>query len=103
MLCTEVKIDGENCRWAGLGPVSVLPRWQNRGIGSALIERALDALRQDQWHGCVVLGEPEFYGRFGFRNDPQLVYPGPPPEYFQRIVFGGEPPKGVVSFAAAFG
>ena len=43
------------------------------------------------------------YGRFGFRHDPQLVYPGPPPEYFQRIVFGGEPPKGVVSFAAAFG
>ncbi len=103
VLCTEVKIDGEYCRWAGLGPVSVLPRWQNRGIGSALIERALATLRLDDWRGCVVLGDPAFYGRFGFEHDPRLVYPGPPPAYFQRIVFSGPDPQGTVSYAPIFG
>jgi putative acetyltransferase len=103
VLCTEVKIEGEYRQWAGLGPVSVLPRWQGRGIGSALIERALAALQQDDWHGCVVLGDPGFYGRFGFAHDPNLLYPGPPPEYFQRIVFSGAAPNGVVSYAPIFG
>jgi putative acetyltransferase len=103
VMCSEVKIDGEYCRWAGLGPVSVLPRWQRRGIGSALIERALAGLRLGDWRGCVVLGDPAFYGRFGFRHDPGLVYPGPPPEYFQRVVFHGPEPKGVVSYAPVFG
>ena len=103
VLCTEVKIDGEYCRWAGLGPVAVLPRWQGQGIGSALIERALAALRLDDWRGCVVLGDPAFYARFGFRHDPRLVLPGPPPEYFQRVVFSGPEPAGVVSYAPVFG
>jgi putative acetyltransferase len=100
---SEVKIDGRDCRWCGLGPLSVLPRWQRRGIGSALVEEGLAALRRLRWEGCVVLGDPTFYGRFGFEHDPDLVYPGPPAEYFQRIVFNGPAPKGVVSYNPAFG
>jgi predicted N-acetyltransferase YhbS len=53
--------------------------------------------------GCVVLGSPHYYGRFGFVRDPLLAYPGPPPEFFQRVVFAGLPPHGVVRYAAAFG
>jgi len=80
----------------------VLPRWQGRGIGSALVEAGLAAMREE-WDGCVVLGDPAFYDRFGFRHDPRLVYPGPPAEYFQRIVFTGREPVGEVRYARAFG
>lgn len=50
----------------------------------------------------MVLGEPAFYARFGFGRDPQLAYRGPPPEYFQRLVFRGEPPLGEVRYPEAF-
>lgn len=89
--------------WYGLGPVSVWPELQRQGIGSALIERGLAILRVRRARGVVVLGDPAYYGRFGFQHDPDLRYPGPPPEYFQRLVLNGLPPKGIVRFAQAFG
>jgi predicted N-acetyltransferase YhbS len=49
-----------------------------------------------------VLGEPEYYGRFGFRADPTLVLPDIPAEYFQAISFGASQPQGIVSYAEAF-
>jgi putative acetyltransferase len=54
-----------------LAPVSVAPRWQRSGIGSALIREALSRARQESWDAVFVLGDPSFYGRFGF--DPQLA------------------------------
>jgi len=100
---SPVAISSDAVGWFGLGPVSVLPGRQNQGIGAALIGAGLDRLREAGVNGCVVLGEPAFYGRFGFSHDPDLVYPGPPPEYFQRVVFRGPEPKGEVSYAPAFG
>ncbi|WP_425091793.1 GNAT family N-acetyltransferase [Tropicimonas sp. S265A] len=52
--------------WAALSPVSV--RWDRRetGIGSALVQYGLDQLRQQHVPGIVVLGDPQFYRRFGF-------------------------------------
>lgn len=88
--------------WFGLGPIAVSPRLQHRGIGSALMRSALAALRDRKSAGCVVLGEPEYYGRFGFRADPNLVLPAVPPRYFQAIVFRGELPHGTVSYHDAF-
>jgi putative acetyltransferase len=88
--------------WFGLGPVSVLPEHQRRGIGSRLIREALRILRERGAKGCVVLGEPEYYGRFGFRADGGLILPGVPPEYFQAISFDSSKPRGVVSYHAAF-
>ncbi|MXO60772.1 GNAT family N-acetyltransferase [Altererythrobacter salegens] len=102
VLFSEVRIDGEHRRWLGLGPLSVLPKWRRQGIGGALVAHGLEAVRRD-WDGCVVLGDPAFYGRFGFEHDPALVYPGPPPEFFQRIVFRGPAPQGTVTYPSAFG
>jgi predicted N-acetyltransferase YhbS len=51
----------------------------------------------------VVFGEPAYYGRFGFVSDPDLRFAGAPPGYFQRLVFNGTPPRGEITYHAAFG
>lgn len=103
---SPVAIEGGALReygdWYGLGPVSVSPECQREGIGSQLIERAISDLRLRGANGVVLLGDPEFYGRFGFEQDRALIYPGPPAEYFQRLVLDGSPPKGRVRYAKAF-
>lgn len=99
---SPVTISDGRTGWYGLGPVSVIPTRQRTGIGSMLIERGLADIRQAGAQGCVVLGEPGYYRRFGFVHDPGLSYPGPPAEYFQRLVLAGPAPSGVVSYAWAF-
>lgn len=89
--------------WFGLGPVSVAPACQRQGIGTALIVEGLARLRANGANGSVVLGDPDYYSRFSFGHDPALVYPGPPPEYFQAIAFDRPPPAGIVAYHAAFG
>ncbi|QZD91333.1 N-acetyltransferase [Qipengyuania xiapuensis] len=89
--------------WYGLGPISVLPVHQREGVGLRLMQRAIADMRATGARGIVLLGEPAYYKRFGFEHDPQLVYPGPPAEYFQRLVLEGEAPSGTVSYAPAFG
>lgn len=88
--------------WFGLGPVSVDPKHQNQGIGSALIQAALAELRAMGGQGCVVLGEPHYYARFGFRSHAGLTLPGVPPAYFQALPFGPEVPSGNVRYSPAF-
>jgi putative acetyltransferase len=88
--------------WYGLGPVSVRPDRQRKGIGLALIQTGLDHLRAINAQGCVVLGDPLYYGRFGFICDANLRYGDAPPEYFQRLAFSDEVPKGEVSFHPGF-
>lgn len=100
---SPVTIDGARARWFGLGPVSVRPDRQGAGIGSALILRGLDALRAMNADGCVVLGDPGYYARFGFESDPALRYGDVPAGYFQRIVFSGPPPAGEVEYHPGFG
>jgi putative acetyltransferase len=55
-----------NFRGLGLAPMSVLPEFQNRGIGSNLVRDGLDVCRQRGYDLVVVLGHPRFYPRFGF-------------------------------------
>jgi putative acetyltransferase len=100
---SPVLIDGAARGWFGLGPVAVSPERQGEGIGDALIEHGLADLRARGAQGCVVLGDPAYYRRFGFEADRALTYPGPPAEYFQRIVLQDEAPCGVVSYSPAFG
>lgn len=89
--------------WYGLGPVSVLPRVQRRGIGQALVREGLSRLKRMQARGCCLVGHPEYYRRFGFENCPQLVLEGVPPEVFFAVSFEGTLPRGTVAFHAGFG
>ena len=89
--------------WFGLGPVSVRPDRQCEGIGSALITEALQRLRSSpEADGCLVLGEPSYYGRFGFKHDPEVSYGDVPPPYFQVLPFGARRPRGAIEFHRAF-
>jgi putative acetyltransferase len=52
----------------GLAPVAVLPHWQRNGVGGALVRSALDWCRSKEVGFVVVLGSPQYYGRFGFHS-----------------------------------
>ncbi len=100
---SPVTISDGTSGWYGLGPISAAPAHQGHGIGGALIEYALAQLRAYGAGGVVLLGDPAYYHRFGFAHDPALSYPGPPPEYFQRLILSGTPPNGIVQYARGFG
>ena len=99
---SPVSISDGSEGWYGLGPISVTPERQRQGIGSGLMERALAELRELAAGGCVVLGDPGYYTRFGFRAEPALVLPGVPPEYFLCVALRGPIPRGTVTYAEAF-
>ncbi|MGC5699147.1 N-acetyltransferase [Pseudomonas sp. NFXW11] len=99
---SPVTFSGGEPSWYGLAPVSVLPGQQGRGIGSQLIRQLLEQLRELGAAGCVVLGEPGYYGRFGFKAEQGPVLPGVPAEYFQAQAFKGDCPSGEVSFHPGF-
>jgi len=99
---SPVQIDGREVRWYGLGPVAVRPDRQRQGIGVRLIETGIDRIKSLRAAGCVVLGDPGYYSRFGFKADPALSFPGVPPEYFQSLNFGNEALEGVVVYHQAF-
>ncbi|WP_407148776.1 GNAT family N-acetyltransferase [Bradyrhizobium sp. ORS 86] len=99
---SPVRIDHEAGHWYGLGPVSVVPEMQKLGIGRALIREGLSRLAALDADGCVVLGDPAYYGRFGFVSDPALTYGGEASPYLQRLVLRGRSPKGDVRYHPAF-
>lgn len=99
---SPVTISDGSVNWYGLGPISVIPDRQNQGVGSQLMKKALESLKSIGAKGCVLLGDPNYYCRFGFKPHSQLVLPGVPAEYFQAISFTGEVPAGTVSYHEAF-
>ena len=99
---SPVTINGAESNWYGLGPVSVRPDRQRRGLGQGLIRNGLQQLKAMDAAGCVVLGDPGYYGRLGFESDPELYYGDVPPGYFQRLTFTGAAPKGEVSYHPGF-
>ena len=56
----------ENFRGVGLAPMSVLPEFQNKGIGSKLVRDGLEACKREGYDAVVVLGHTKYYPRFGF-------------------------------------
>lgn len=99
---SPVRIDGEDRGWFGLGPISVLPAFQRRGIGSALMRAAIARMRDRQAGGCVLVGDPAYYSRFGFAAREALVLPDVPPAVFLALPLSRETPSGIVSFHPAF-
>ena len=97
---SPVAIDGRSDGWYGLGPVSVRPDRQRTGIGIALIETGLSRLRERGAAGCVLIGDPAYYGPFGFLGDGALRYRDLPGRYVQWLAFDGSVPAGSLRFSA---
>ncbi len=100
---SQITINTEGRGWYGLAPLSVLPAKQNIGIGSKLVVEGLLQLKESGARGCVLLGEPGYYQRFGFKAHPELVLEGVPPEYFQALPLSFGIPSGTVHYHRAFG
>lgn len=88
--------------WYGLGPLSVLPEYQRQGIGKALIQEGLSRLKELNAQGCCLVGHPDYYPKFGFKNLPELVFVGVPQEAFFALSFGAHTPQGAVTFHDGF-
>lgn len=88
--------------WYGLGPVSVLPEYQRQGVGKALMQEGLSRLKNMNAQGCCLVGHPEYYKKFGFRNMSELALEGVPQEAFFALSFDGHTPQGTVTFHDAF-
>lgn len=99
---SAVRVQGQHAGWCGLGPIGVLPGRQRAGIGSTLVRSALRRLAGRGVPGCVVLGDPAWYGRFGFAAHPGLVLPGAPGSHFLALALAGPLPQGEVAYPAAF-
>lgn len=63
-----------------LGPMAVAPSHQRQGLGGALIRRGLDELTRAGVARVMLLGDPAYYGRFGFRADADVRPPYPLPD-----------------------
>ena len=100
---SPVTLGGRPSRWHALGPVAVSPPVQRQGLGSRLIREGLARLRATGSEGCIVLGSPAYYPRFGFRPAPELAGEGTPAEFLMALSFGATWPDGVVAFHPAFG
>ena len=93
---------GSEDGWGLIGPLVVSPPRHRQGIGTALMNEALRRLRATS-RGAALVGDPGYYGRFGFRAFPGLGIPGIPPEVVQALPFGGSEPRGELIHHPAFG
>lgn len=99
---SPVTVSDDSRDWYGIGPVSVLPSLQRRGIGTALMKKGLSMLAALDAKGCMLVGDPDYYERFGFRSPSALAVDDVPQQYFLLLPFSEEKPRGTVEFHQAF-
>lgn len=99
---SPVSLSDGTKNWYGLGPMSVLPEYQRQGIGKALIEESLSRLKSLNAQGVCLVGHPDYYRKFGFKNEPGLMHKGVLQEVFFALSFDGHIPQGPVTFHEAF-
>jgi len=80
----------------------VLPEYQQKGIGKALIQEGLSRLKDICAKGCCLVGHPQYYRKFGFENVAGLTLEGVPQEVFFALSFDGRIPHGNVTFHEGF-
>ncbi len=88
--------------WYTLGPISVDPDLQRRGIGTTLINTGIARLRQMNAAGCILIGDTTYYARFAFTKAPHLAPPGEPAEHFMILCLGSPMPISTINFHAVF-
>jgi putative acetyltransferase len=93
----------------GLGPLAVDPAHQQRGIGSALMQEAIERASRTEYPLIALLGHPAYYPRFGFRPAAETFgiathYDAPPEAWMALPLPAYEPHiRGAFRYAPAFG
>lgn len=88
--------------WFGLGPISVDPAMQKKGIGGQLMAEAKAWMTTRKARGCILVGDPNYYTRHGFVLAPANTPDKEPPEFFMVLQITGIAPAGRFSFHPAF-
>ena len=108
VMLSYVELEGSSLRLLELGPMSVDPERQRRGVGSALVSEALRRAEGRNEPLVLVLGHPTNYPRFGFRAASELgitpADPNIPDEAFMAIPLRAYDPalRGWVVFPPSF-
>jgi putative acetyltransferase len=101
----SVEADAQQLHGWGLAPVAVAPDRQRGGIGSALVEAGIHSAQSAGVQIIFVLGEPAYYGRFGFDAKSAAAFASPyAGPYFQARVLADlpQPLAGRADYAPAF-
>lgn len=100
----HVEADGGRQAAVALAPVAVDARHRRCGIAAALIEEAHRRLRATGEKLSVVLGDPAYYGRFGYTHDRAAGFDSDYQcEFLQALAWGDAPTSGRLIYADAFG
>ncbi len=70
---SPVTISDGSLGWYGLDPISVLPEFPRQGIGKSMMHEGLSSLKSLGAKGRILVGDPGYYERFGFRSIPDLA------------------------------
>ena len=100
-----VEADSRSLRGVGLAPLAVLPERQREGIGGRLVRAALEAARADGEEIAFLLGDPEYYRRFGCSAEAAAPFASPyAGPYFMSCLLAERPaPRtGTAAYAPAF-
>ena len=99
---SPVTISDGSPGWYGLGPISVLPELHKQGIGKSLMREGLSRLKSLGAKGCILVGDPGYYERFGFRSPKDLIIEGVPQEFVLTLPFAESKASGTVEFHDSF-
>lgn len=105
VLFSRLRVETGGTGFAGvaLAPLAVLPEEQGKGVGCALVEEAHRLLQAAGETLSVVLGEPSYYGRFGYRHERAKDFES---EYqceaLQAATWGDAPRAGRLVYSASF-
>ena len=96
---TIIESEGRSIIGTGLAPMAVLPQYQRRGIGAALVRAGLEVMRKAGEPFVIVVGHPGFYPKFGFERASKYgircEYDLVPDEAFMIVVYDEEKIKGI--------
>lgn len=100
--------DGQSTDSLALAPISVLPKWQHKGVGKALMDKALANAKELGYNSVIVLGHPQYYTKFGFKKASTWDITAPfevPEETFMALPLEENALRnvsGVVEYSKAF-
>ncbi|MCG9596493.1 N-acetyltransferase [Vibrio sp. Isolate25] len=66
VMFSPVTLNHEELSWQGLAPLAIKEGYRRQGLAAELVKEGFESLREFGYPACVVLGEPDYYSRFGF-------------------------------------